>query len=591
MLHRKSGPRPKSNQPMTASTSSLRAITPRSQKKFPSILERVSRADADRLIFDYLSALGSPRALTVWLLYSQGEHSDVVKLVSDPLQYNDPEKFRVDHAATKFLSKCVGLNTGIDLKGVALASAEEAELRCRETNARLREMRLNPGVNPALHAKFFRAQRIIADTLGPVPDVFHDVGWSRGRTSAAFGDEVASIYKYASRLDVTVSARHSASELVRGSPLWGASALNADGPVSVLQSAFTIADGNTMITVPKSAKTDRVICYEPHMNIRLQLAVGSYIRKRLLKRGINLNDQSINQRRAQEGSLNGELATIDLSMASDTLATELIYELLPVDWALKLDQLRSRYTLWPDGSNRRNEKFSSMGNGFTFELESLIFYALASTVTENVSVFGDDIIMPSGAFEEVSNLLVESGFSVNKTKSYASSYFRESCGNDCFGGFVCTPVYLRKLPKLREDVVKLHNAVRAWCGRGESPDRRWMLMLRKWRNIHTCHLGPSGYGDGHYHVDFEDCTPRRAEYELDGWWFKTYAQVSRVSRLYGDRVSGCFSDGFSYAALCTALGPKSARSVFDVSVDRRQFFYKQSRVLASFTWPTIVWGS
>lgn len=588
MLHRKTGPRPESNNQQTASTR-LRAKKPL-KSKFPTILERVSSSDADKLIYDYLAALGSPRALTVWLLYSQGEHSDVVKLVSDPLQYNDADKFRVDHAATKFLSKCVGLKTGIDLKAVALASAEEAELRCRETNSRLREMRRFPGVNPALDAKFFRAQRIIADTLGPVPDVFQDVGWSRGRTSAAFGDEVASIYKYASRPDVTVHARHSATELVRGSPSWGASVLNADGPVSVLQSAFTVVTGNTMITVPKSAKTDRVICYEPHMNIRLQLAVGSYIRKRLLKRGINLNDQSINQRRAREGSLSGDLATIDLSMASDTLALELVYELLPIDWALKLDQLRSRYTLWPDGSTRKNEKFSSMGNGFTFELESLIFYALASAVTENVSVFGDDIIMPSGAFEEVSNLLVESGFVVNKTKSYAVSYFRESCGNDCFGGSVCTPVYLRRLPKTREDVVKLHNAVRRWCSEGET-SRHWMLMLRKWRNIHTCHLGPSGYGDGHYHVDFEDCTPRRAEHELDGWWFKTYTRVSRVNTLYGDRVSGRFSDAFSYAALCTALGPKSTRSVVDASVDRRQMFYKQSRVLASFTWPTIVWGS
>lgn len=555
----------------------------------PVILTRVSVEDGDRLIFDYLEALATPRALTVWLLYSSGEHRQLVELAMDPLHYDDREKFRLDWAATKFLSKCIGLRTGIDLKGVAIASAEEAELRCAETNRFLRQLRDNPGVNPALNVKLFHAQQIIAAILGPCPPSFRDGGWSSGRTTAAFGDEVASIYKYACRPDVTLSAWGPALRLLRDSPNWGAAVLNADGPCSVLPKALSIVEGNTLITVPKSAKTDRVICYEPHMNIRLQLAVGSYLKKRLLKRGINLSDQSVNQRRALQGSSDGALATIDLSMASDTLSAELVYQLLPIDWVELLDRLRSRYTLWPDGSQRLNEKFSSMGNGFTFELETLIFYALASVVTSNVSVYGDDIILPTDAFNEVSNLLENVGFSVNKRKSFATSLFRESCGMDAFGGLNCTPVYLRRLPKAREDVVKLHNAIRAWCDRGGKPLRKYMHMLRKWRNIHTCPLGPSGYGDGHYHVDFEDCTPRRAEDWVDGWWFKTYIRVARVSRLYGDRVSGRFSDRFGFAALCASLGPKHARSVIDLSVDRRQWTYRKDKVLASFTWPGIVW--
>lgn len=554
----------------------------------PELLLKVSSDDSNRLIRDFLEALDSPRALTVWLLFKHGEHRDLVELVIDPMQYNDPEKYRVDHAATKFLSKCIGLKTGIDLKKQAITSAEEAESRCRLTNESLRNLRDNPGVNPALNAKLFAAQRLIADILGPLPPSFVDSGWSRGRTSAAFGDEIASIYKYASRPDVTVSAWGSALRLIQASPLWGASVLEADGPVSVLPRALTIVEGNTMITVPKSAKTDRVICYEPHMNIRLQLSVGSYLKRRLFKRGINLSDQSINQRRALQGSITGDLATIDLSMASDTLSAELVFQLLPIDWAVMLDLLRSRYTLWPDGSLRMNEKFSSMGNGFTFELESLIFYALASVETSNVSVYGDDIIMPTEAFERVSNLLKDVGFSVNLRKSYHESYFRESCGCDAFSGLDCTPVYLRRLPKTREDVLKLHNAVRAWCGRGGKPLRRFESFMKVWRNIHTCPHGPSGYGDGHYHVDFDDLCPR-AGHQLDGWWFKTFIRVSRVNRLYGDRVSGRFSDKFSFAALCTALGPKHSESVVDQSVDRRQWHYKKERVLANFIWPTIVW--
>ena len=558
-------------------------------RKAPSVLlTKVSKTDSTLLIRDFLECVDSPRALTVWLLYTAGEHRQIVELTIDPLQYEDADSFRDDYAATKFLSKCVGLNTGIDLREVAIASAEEAELRCLETNKSLRNLRDFPGVNPALNAKLFAAQRCIADILGPLPTSFQDVGWSRGRTSAASGDEVASVYKYTSRPDVTLSGWKDALHLIQSSPLWGASVLNADGPVSVLPRAFTIVEGNTMITVPKSAKTDRVICYEPHMNIRLQLAVGSYIRHRLSKRGINLNDQSINQKRALEGSITGLLSTIDLSMASDTLSAELVFQLLPIDWAVKLDQLRSRYTLWPDGETRLNEKFSSMGNGFTFELESLIFYALSSVVTSNVSVYGDDIILPTEAFDEVSNLLELAGFALNKRKSFSTSHFRESCGMDAFSGVNCTPVYLRSLPKALEDVVKLHNAIRAWCTRGQKPLVRFHRMLLKWRNIHTCLHGPSGYGDGHFHVDFETACPQRADFGVDGWWFQTYIRVSRINRLYGDRVSGRFSDEFAFGALCTALGPK-AGSAYGQTVDRKQWFYTKTRALANFHWPSITW--
>lgn len=554
------------------------------------LLDRVSDHSRDELIVSFLEALDCSRALTVWMLYKYDSHRSIMELQSDPLMFDDrsPDLFRRHHCATKFLSKAIGLNTGIDLKEVALSSARKAEVQCRSTNERLKKMRSSPHVSGAFGPEFFRAKTLIASILGPLPKSFTDVGWSKGRSSSAFGTEVASIHKYASRPDVTVSSSLMALCLLRDSPHWGSAVIHADGPCSVLSSALTIVSGNTMITVPKSAKTDRVICYEPHMNIRLQLAVGSFMKRRLKKAGVDLTDQSVNQRRALSGSLTGELATIDLSMASDTLALELVYDLLPIDWALHLDDLRSKYTLWPDGSNLKNEKFSSMGNGFTFELESLIFYALGCSVSENVSVYGDDIIVPTQNFQRLSELLEYCGFSLNMTKSYSTSSFRESCGADYFSGSDVTPVYLRKVPKLTEDVVKLHNSVRAYSSRGVAP-RRICNVLEKWRRVHTNLHGPSGYGDGHYHVDFDTALPR-ADHGLDGWWFKTYSRVYRDNTLYGDRLSGGFPDSFYGAALCCTLGPKQVRSVWDVSVDRRLWSYRQVRTLASFTWPEIIWG-
>lgn len=549
---------------------------------------KVNRTNAEELYLGYLETIGSPIALSVWMLYKSGEHDQLVAKSIDPFNYNCGMSFRNDYAAVKFFSKTKGLKTTFNLKEVALASAVKAENLCRTTNERIRSYRSGSVRNP-FASEFFRAQTIIASILGPLPREFEDVGWSPGRTSSSWGDEVASVYKYTSRLDTTWSAQHLSQKVVGSSYLWSQAALEADGPCSILRSALNIVPGNTMITVSKNAKTDRIICYEPHCNIRLQLPVGQYIQRRLKRVGVNLTDQSINQLRARLAAKYGELATIDLSMASDTLALELVYDLLPIEWAIYLDNIRSKNTLWPDGTWRKNEKFSSMGNGFTFELESLIFYALARAVSDNVSVFGDDIIVPTTDFDGVVSVLEAAGFVTNKQKSFSTGYFRESCGYDGFGSFDVTPVFLRSLIKNLEDVLKVHNRIREWSGRVKYPSLDFAKYLRRIRNSHTCHLGPSGYGDGHYHVNFEEACPERANHQLDGWWFKTYSTNFRVNKLYGDRVFGRFSGRYVPAALATATGPRRNFDTVQASTDRRLLSYSEVRILANFTWPSIVY--
>jgi len=367
----------------------------KSRREVPTPQRRLGR-DVERVIvLDFLEHLDSPRALTVWLLYKYGEHRQLVELSIDPSSYVSPDLFRRDYQATRLLAKHDGLKTGIDTDAVAMSAFLKAEEQCRTTNQRLLLLRSGACASGPESLVFYRARAKIAAILGDVRDLdltAWDPGWSKGRTSSAFGSSLSSTRKYASRLDVTPRARTLALRHLRSAPAWGAAALKADAPCSVLGSALATVEGNTLLVVPKNAKTGRPICYEPHMNIRLQLAVGSYIRNRLRKVGVNLDDQSINQRRARVGSKHGHLATIDLSSASDTIARELVWELLPYDWAALLDDLRSHYTKYPDGSVRRNEKFSSMGNGFTFELESLIFFAVSTAVASDVSVYGDDIV-------------------------------------------------------------------------------------------------------------------------------------------------------------------------------------------------------
>lgn len=590
----------------------------RKRRILPRPLTRLTREQANRLVGETLELIGCPRALTVWLLFSQGSHSDLLAFFSAKSEnYPNVEEFRRAHAASKLLSKSTFLDLGIDKAQVAIAAAEEAEALCGLTNQRLRSIR--SGVSPsAFHGEFFTAARKIAFILGPFPDSFStDIGWSPGRTTAVKMPKLCHFYKYSARLDVTVVARAKGISLLRDSPLWGAAALNAEASVSVLPSAFHIVEGNVMTTVPKNAKTDRVICYEPHINIVLQKQIGAYLRSRLRRVGVNLDDQSHNRRRARLGSADGSLATIDLKQASDTLATELVYDLLPIDWVMAMDQLRSKKTR-VQGSYRRNEKFSSMGNGFTFELESLIFYALASSISDDVSVYGDDIIVDNGSYPKVVQLLNEAGFLVNESKSFHTGLFRESCGGDYFCNYDCTPVYLRSLSNI-SDVVKLHNRIREWLGRSpnnfEAPKE--LEVLRSWRDMFTFVTGPSGFGDGHYHVTLQECSPSRARDGWEGWWFRTYVPVF-PDALRDVIESRSYKDSFHSsewaASLCAALGPSDSSEVpmsarlatalisigefifpddeiiglVNTLSDRRAMEFKKTRVLAS-EWPDDLW--
>lgn len=563
-------------------------------KKSKKSVRRKARSNYNNgnfVIRGFLERLGTARALTVWLLFKYGEHDQLVRDFSnvDPSRYGDThieiERLRKDYAASRFFSKTADLSTTIDKTRVAIDSAKAAESLCEKTNQYIKEIRQGSVRNP-FDAEWFRAKQIIADILGEVPGSFESVGWSKGRTTSCSGTEISSVHKYTGQLDVTWSAQIPLLREMRNAHNWSAAVLDADGPCSILRSALNVVRGNVMITVPKNAKTDRVICYEPHGNIRVQLNVGSYIRHRLRKAGVDLNDQSVNQRRAQVGSYDGRYATIDLSAASDTIALELVYELLPIDWAILLDSLRSKETLWPDKEWRKNEKFSSMGNGFTFELESLIFYALARSVSSDVSVYGDDIIIPVKSFTDVINVLKGAGFIPNEGKSFSTgTNFRESCGFDGFCGVDVTPVYLRSLPKTRGDIVKLHNQIRRWVE--VTPDRRWADFLKSIRMSSPHHLGPKGYGDGHYHVNFEEATPRKVDPSWEtGWWYRTTTVRFRVSTLYGDRVHGRFSGKFGYAALCSATGPKRSFSAVDMTADRRLVVTKDIRAIAT-EWQSI----
>lgn len=246
---------------------------------------------------------------------------------------------------------------------------------------------------------------------------------------------------------------------------------------------------NKVSVVPKNAKTGRTIAIEPLANSFLQMGIGNVIRRCLKDWGFDLRDQSKNMALAKTGSVDGSLATLDLSSASDTIAKQLAKLLLPPAWFELLDAVRSH------GYVQRVEKrdvhafyhkFTSMGNGFCFPLETLIFasavYAVycVHSLKGPKAVYGDDIIVVSKAYSPLVKLLQFLGFSPNVKKSFNTGPFRESCGADWYEGQDVRPVYLDYPLRGVTSLMIFHNAtlrsdwvadlfreirpvLRAWC--------------------------------------------------------------------------------------------------------------------------------
>jgi len=237
---------------------------------------------------------------------------------------------------------------------------------------------------------------------------------------------------------------------------------------------LAVVEGSKLSTVPKSSKTNRTICTEPSLNMFYQLGAGKCIEKVLRTyHNIDLSLQpDRNREYARLGSIDGSYATIDLSNASDTISTKLVKFLLPAEAYGTLDLIRSKRTIY-QGMVIELDLFSSMGNGFTFPLQTLIFATLVRAVYLHMglpmwetdkptySVFGDDIICRRTAYDTVISVLEYAGFKVNRLKSFNTGSFRESCGSDFFKGRDVRGVYLREV-KNEAQVYSAFNRLVRW---------------------------------------------------------------------------------------------------------------------------------
>lgn len=380
-----------------------------------------------------------------------------------PSAYDTPKAIAHDYVLYSYLRKYSGVSDKERLTDEAILNLRKVELGNFETNRKFQYGSREIDDEPA----FRRARRIISRILGPFSydKVLPGCDWGKGATSSLKRKDAYLSEKICERqLTVSRKALRYLQAFMSVDRSWMQARLGAtlDGPCCPIAPEFEIHDHAVFDTVEKDFRKRRVIDKQPTGNLFLQKGAGWFFRCQLKRFGIDLDNQSRNQNGAKHAQ-EKLLSTIDLSNASDTICTQLVRNLLDPEWFSYLNDIRTKWTLMPDGTRVRNERFSAMGNGFTFELESIIFYALSRAVVESICpdrcgeicVYGDDIIVPQNSAETLITLLNKCGFSVNDEKSFVEGRFYESCGKHYFDGVEVTPIYQK------ESICSLISSIRA----------------------------------------------------------------------------------------------------------------------------------
>lgn len=359
-------------------------------------------------------------------------------------------------------------------KAKALATFNDGERQCRITNRRLdyyytQRERLAPD----LRSYMSKAEAFIDRVLGPFEPFLEAlplrIRFTSGATATRSRKESPPPAKISKRVVCTPSAEPYLQAI---SNYYGYGRVKG-----------RLIGHNRVEFVPKNWETDRTIACEPDGNVPLQLAYDGYLKDRLLSIGVNLSSQLRNQLLAKDGSLTGLWATVDLKNASGTVAYNAVAWLFPQPWFRFLCDVRS--PLWKDpgsGDYHPYAMFSSMGNGTTFTVETLMFAAACHAVgAKHYTVYGDDIIIDYRKVPALMRFMKFLGFTVNPAKSYWTGPFRESCGTNWLRGVDITPFYLRNWSRLRTELCHNINGLATIATPG---GYLWKLLLsyvKEWK--------------------------------------------------------------------------------------------------------------
>lgn len=445
-----------------------------------------------KFLTKFFRQIGTPLAQQAEKLCSEGEWRQLQELtIKHPSEYPDAASYQKDAAVVDMFRKA--LLPGDKKRRIRNAKATfwASETQCAATNVRLTrylpdQMFLRDASDVAVADFINRWRKEVKRVLGRVSYVL-ETRFSPGSTLSDKGKLITIPDKMSSVPTCYESTLPFYRLHFMATPQWEAN------PIP------TVVRSNRFFTVPKDSFKDRGCCVEASVNVQLQLGVGSLIKSRMESAyKVKLEHLPLRHKRLACLASAGrrDLATIDLSNASDTVSKQLVRLILPPDWFELLNSLRATHTK----VDRRLvflEKFSSMGNGFTFELETLLFRTLCDTVIggRHSSAFGDDMIVPSEHSTAIIAALRFFGFEPNDKKTFCDGPFRESCGGDYFNGVNVRSHFIKELPDEPHQWIALANGLSRLRDRGLDVTASWRFCLDQLPlDVRKCR-GPVWLGD------------------------------------------------------------------------------------------------
>lgn len=211
--------------------------------------------------------------------------------------------------------------------------------------------------------------------------------------------------------------------------------------------AFQEIDTLALTLVPKTFKSLRSIMPNTTIGTFYSGGLGVVLQRRLQRAGYDIRTlQKEHAELARLGSITGKLVTADQSLASDNITVDLVKRILPWRWFEVLNRGRIGRVILPDGQFVDSQTFCTMGIGFTFPLQTLIFLSLLKAISIvyaadrcKVSVYGDDLIYDKRIHPFVLTAFQSLGLKINVDKTFSEGDFRESCGSDYYRGVDVRP--------------------------------------------------------------------------------------------------------------------------------------------------------
>lgn len=474
--------------------------------------------------------------------------------------------------AVSVLKKCVDPSYDPWPETRAVWFATEA--RCRRLNQKfnaLANRRKRPGSKPLpnqrLLYRFYEAIHHVLGSEVPVEDVLLHAHYGPGSTVGVRGRDVNFVRKVESNECVSACVDLAARALVYDKAVWAH--LGMDPTFSHVESAQEgfirvareqllqhVVSHDRLMFIFKSMTSLRSIGAQPTCSGMVQLGVHSVVTELLRTRaGIDLSDQTWNQRLALEGSRSWDSpnpwCTLDKSNASNLIANELVRLFFPPAWSKFLQRTRTPGYVAPPqlgGGSYTYEMYAGMGNGTTFVVETLIFWA-ATYATQDLpieeyvrrrefAVYGDDVVLRRNHAEAYMAFAHYLGFRFNAKKTFIEGPFRESCGADFFKGVPVRPATLEcesgsvSLPTL----ISFHNNLldnKVFPLRGACRKLRYLAKTHLYPVLPTDPAGDLGFRpDDRAHYDIvrdASGTPRLSEA-----WQRPRTFVLEVRPQYGD---------------------------------------------------------